>query len=100
MRVLMLSWEFPPVVVGGIARHVHDLAVSLSRQGVAVTVLTAGTADSPAVEERDGLSIHRVKAANPAPMDFVGQVMQLNVNLLERALTLAGTCRVRSRPRP
>jgi len=29
-RVLMLSWEYPPVVVGGLGRHVHALATSLA----------------------------------------------------------------------
>ena len=46
MRVLMLSWEYPPVVVGGLARHVHALARHLARQGHEVVVLcrhTAGT---------------------------------------------------------
>src|SRR5437763_4933539 len=46
MRVLMLSWEYPPVVVGGLARHVHALARHLVRQGHEVVVLcrhAAGT---------------------------------------------------------
>lgn len=89
MHILMLSWEFPPVVVGGIARHVHDLAVSLARQGVSVTILTTGTAQTAPVERLGGLTVHRVAPANPASMDFVGQVMQLNLNLLERGLSLA-----------
>ncbi|MGQ5263236.1 glycosyltransferase family 4 protein, partial [Micromonospora sp. ZYX-F-536] len=25
LRVLMLSWEYPPVLVGGLGRHVHAL---------------------------------------------------------------------------
>ncbi len=90
LRILMLSWEFPPVVVGGIARHVHDLAISLCRLGVGVTVLTAGDAGSAPVETTGDLVIHRVRPGNPVPMDFVGHVMQLNLNLLERALSLAG----------
>lgn len=46
MRVLMLSWEYPPVVIGGLARHVHALARHLALQGHDVVVLcrhTAGT---------------------------------------------------------
>lgn len=39
MRVLMLSWEYPPVVVGGLARHVHALARHLARDGHEVVVL-------------------------------------------------------------
>ncbi|WP_286900014.1 glycosyltransferase family 4 protein [Thermocrispum sp.] len=39
MRVLMLSWEYPPVVVGGLARHVHALARYLAADGHEVVVL-------------------------------------------------------------
>lgn len=39
MRVLMLSWEYPPVVVGGLGRHVHALATRLAAHGHDVVVL-------------------------------------------------------------
>ncbi|MBO0841457.1 MAG: glycosyltransferase family 4 protein [Sciscionella sp.] len=39
MRVLMLSWEYPPVVVGGLGRHVHALARHLAAAGNDVVVL-------------------------------------------------------------
>jgi glycogen(starch) synthase len=39
MRVLMLSWEYPPVVVGGLGRHVHAVATRLVAQGHEVVVL-------------------------------------------------------------
>ena len=85
----MLSWEFPPVVVGGIARHVQDLSLALTRQGLEVTVLTAGPGEAPPVEKLGGLIIHRVRSENPRPLDLVGEVMQLNLNMLQRALGLA-----------
>ena len=43
-RVLLLSWEYPPVIEGGLARHVRKLAEALVRQGVEVDVLTRGLA--------------------------------------------------------
>ena len=46
-RVLILSWEYPPVIEGGLARHVRKLAEALVRQGVAVDVLTRGVEDGP-----------------------------------------------------
>ncbi|WP_161897630.1 glycosyltransferase family 4 protein [Gordonia spumicola] len=49
MKVLMVSWEYPPVVVGGLGRHVHHLAEALAELGVDVTVLTrqpSGTDES------------------------------------------------------
>jgi glycogen(starch) synthase len=35
----MLSWEYPPVVIGGLGRHVHALATRLAAQGHDVVVL-------------------------------------------------------------
>lgn len=32
MRVLMFSWEFPPHVVGGLGKHVAELAPGLAGQ--------------------------------------------------------------------
>ncbi len=46
-RVLLLSWEYPPVIEGGLARHVCKLAEALVRQGVEVDVLTRGAGDRP-----------------------------------------------------
>ena len=35
----MVSWEYPPVVIGGLGRHVHHLAVELAALGHEVVVL-------------------------------------------------------------
>ncbi|MFC7447383.1 glycosyltransferase family 4 protein [Rhodococcus daqingensis] len=40
MKVLMVSWEYPPVVVGGLGRHVHHLATELVEAGHEVVVLS------------------------------------------------------------
>ena len=40
MKILMVSWEYPPVVVGGLGRHVHHLAVELAAAGHEVVVLS------------------------------------------------------------
>ncbi|EME19108.1 glycosyltransferase family 4 protein [Rhodococcus triatomae] len=40
MKVLIVSWEYPPVVVGGLGRHVHHLATELVRAGHEVVVLS------------------------------------------------------------
>ena len=34
MRILILSWEYPPNVVGGMGRHVAELLPELARQGI------------------------------------------------------------------
>ena len=39
MKVLMVSWEYPPVVIGGLGRHVYELATALAAAGHEVVVL-------------------------------------------------------------
>jgi glycogen(starch) synthase len=61
VRVLILSWEYPPVVEGGLARHVRKLSEQLVRDGVEVHVLTRGGGRLGAEEERHGVVVHRVR---------------------------------------
>lgn len=64
MRVLMLSWEYPPNLVGGLGRHVAELVPALVQRGMEVHVLTPGVDDAPAREVDHGATIHRI--ARPA----------------------------------
>ncbi len=76
MRVIMLSWEYPPKVVGGLSRHVYDLSHALAESGVKVDVVTADHPDAPAEETDGNLSIYRVNV--PQGDDFVHWVHNLN----------------------
>jgi glycogen(starch) synthase len=73
MKVLMVSWEYPPVVVGGLGRHVHHLATALAAAGHEVVVLSRrpfGTDPSthPSTDEfAEGV---RVVAAAHDPHEF------------------------------
>src|SRR5512140_473790 len=40
MRILMLSWEYPPHVIGGLGSHVAELVPALARAGVEVHLVT------------------------------------------------------------
>ena len=60
-RVLILSWEYPPIVEGGLARHVRKLAEGLVRIGVEVHVLARGGGHLAAIEDRHGVTVHRVR---------------------------------------
>jgi glycosyltransferase involved in cell wall biosynthesis len=85
----MFSWEFPPRVVGGLARHVHDLTVALADGGIEVDVVSVdedGTA--PPFETMQGVNIYRVKPYHLVPRDFISGILQLNVVMLEQALSL------------
>ena len=55
----MLTWEFPPRIVGGIARHCFDLARFLVREGHEVCVVTLDFPGAPYYEEVDGVRVYR-----------------------------------------
>jgi glycogen(starch) synthase len=50
MRILLISWEYPPVVEGGLARHVRKLSEQLVADCVEMHVLTRGGGHLPAQE--------------------------------------------------
>jgi glycogen(starch) synthase len=83
MRALVLSWEYPPVIEGGLARHVRKLSEHLAREGVEVHVLTRGSGHLPDTEERHGVIVHRVRQP-PFPRDvraFVRWVDTMNEDM-------------------
>ncbi|MGC9667337.1 glycosyltransferase family 4 protein [Planosporangium sp. 12N6] len=61
----MLSWEFPPVVVGGLGRHVHELSTALVAAGHEVTVVTRHAAGAPLEEYVDGVRVVRAPEDPP-----------------------------------
>ena len=73
VKILMVSWEYPPVVIGGLGRHVHHLASALAGAGHDVVVLSrrpSGTDPSthPSCDEiSEGV---RVIAAAHDPHEF------------------------------
>ncbi|HKC26559.1 MAG TPA: glycosyltransferase family 4 protein [Jatrophihabitans sp.] len=74
MRILMLSWEYPPLVVGGLGRHVEALARELAAQGHDVRVVTRGDAPSRSREQRDGVTVLRA-ALDPLAIDFTTETL-------------------------
>lgn len=65
MRVLHVSWEYPPIVYGGLGRHVQALTSAQAERGDAVTVLTQ-TADTQA-QQVDVDAVHVVRAPHDPP---------------------------------
>lgn len=82
-RVLMLSWEFPPLVVGGIARHVYDISRYLVKEGWEVHVVTNETGDTPHTEIVEGVHVHRVHVMKPDGEEFLHWVFQLNLMMID-----------------
>ena len=85
MKILMLSWEYPPRVVGGISRVVHDLSHRLIKDGHDVTVVTYRDGDVPYFENDDGVMVHRVDNFMISSNNFIDWVMQLNFNMIAKA---------------
>lgn len=88
VRILMISWEYPPMRVGGIAAALEGLAPALARAGVEVHVITCGDAGGPPEETpAPHLHIHRVSVQGHAN-DFIHWVHLLNEQIAARAEAL------------
>ena len=88
LRVMMLTWEFPPRIIGGISPHVYYLSRSLAKNGVKVYVVTCDFPDAPSHEMLDGVEVYRVDSyKNPSP-DFASWVYLMNMNMQREAASL------------
>lgn len=84
MHVLMLSWEYPPNMVGGLGKHVAEILPALARAGVQIDLVTPRRAGGETVERFDGWTVHRIATSLRPALDFGLQVDRTNV-ALERA---------------
>ena len=90
-RVLILSWEYPPLIEGGLARHVRKLAEQLvAVEDVEVHVLTRGDERMPPEHELAGVNVHRVREpTRPRDLgEFVTWVEHMNADLLAAGVEL------------
>jgi glycosyltransferase involved in cell wall biosynthesis len=88
LNVMMLSWEFPPRVIGGISPHVFFLSKNLAKIGVNVHVVTCDFPSAPAHEVIDDVEVHRIDSyKNPSP-DFATWVYLMNMNMQKEAAVI------------
>ena len=85
MKILMLTWEYPPRIVGGIARVVHDLSHKLVKEGNEVTVVTYKEGNVPEFEDDKGVKVYRVENYMIHPNNFTDWIMQMNFTLTSKA---------------
>lgn len=84
MNILMLTWEYPPRVVGGLARHSEEISEALVNAWQQVNVITADHPNTPAYAQVNGVHVHRIKEAIKAP-EFFPWVLHLNFGMLSKA---------------
>lgn len=92
MHVLQVSWEFPPLIYGGLGRHVTALTESLVAQGVSVTVLTQRPAGTAEFEQHGPINVHRIAPPSESvPMEpnaLVEWTTALDKTMAERGTQL------------
>lgn len=96
MRTLIYSWEYPPLIYGGLGRAVHGLAESLADAGHEVVVVTQSHEDAPADSTVNGVRILRATPDPSGPdlgTDIVGWVDAFNVELTSATQAALGDWR-------
>ncbi len=98
MRLLILSYEYPPEVIGGLGMAVSGLARALVRQGDEVHVICASSEGDVETSTQDGVRVSRVARSSLHPSSdpygggdggFVHTVMEANFGLTSRAISEA-----------
>jgi glycogen(starch) synthase len=93
VRILLLAWEHPPRLHGGLGRHVHGLSRALAADGHEVHVVANGTTSSPSRSVDEGVQVHGAPAlAGAGAGSWFDGVAAANESLTATALPLlAGT---------
>lgn len=88
----MVTWEYPPRVVGGISPHVAGLSQALARAGHDVVVLTLAHPDSADDEVVDGVRVLRCHTELPwlPEDDFLARMASVNHHLVQLSARLGG----------
>jgi glycosyltransferase involved in cell wall biosynthesis len=85
---MMLTWEFPPRIIGGISPHVYYLSKNLAENDAKVYVVTCDFPGAPQHEVVDGVEVFRIDSyKNPSP-DFATWVYLMNVNMQTEAAAI------------
>ena len=79
MKILVLAWEFPPRLVGGIARHVAELYPEIVNLGYEVHLITVEFGSAPKYEIVEGIHLYRCPVAHGN--DFLHWVVNMNESM-------------------
>ncbi|MGB9959467.1 MAG: glycosyltransferase family 4 protein [Candidatus Bathyarchaeales archaeon] len=88
LKIMMLTWEFPPRIIGGISPHVYYLSKSLAKDEAKVYIVTCDFPGAPEHENVDGVEVYRIDSyKNPSP-DFASWVYLMNMNMQKEAAAI------------
>jgi glycosyltransferase involved in cell wall biosynthesis len=79
MKILALAWEFPPRIVGGIARHVAELYPEIVRLGHEIHLITVEFGSAPKYEVVEGIHLYRCAVAHGN--DFFHWIANMNESM-------------------
>ncbi|WP_026674707.1 1,4-alpha-glucan branching protein domain-containing protein [Alkalihalobacterium bogoriense] len=85
--LLLLSFEYPPTIFGGLGIHVHHLAETIAKRGERVHVVTYNDKEKIVVEKRNGVIIHRIPAS--VSEDFYLSIADWNREIIDYVLSLS-----------
>jgi len=88
---LMLTWEFPPRIIGGISTHVYHLSRALVEKGTSVRVITCDFPNAPAEEIIDGVPVSRVDSGRVPESNFLLWIYHLNSQMISKTTELFET---------
>lgn len=88
-KVLLLTWEFPPNIIGGLARHCYGLAKSLVKQNCHVHVITTKLHSTSSYELVDGINVHRITPFHEQESNFLTWVAGLNLAMIDKVKELS-----------
>src|SRR6266487_2577401 len=81
----MLTWEFPPRIIGGLSTHVYFLSKSLARRDVRVQIITCDFPTLPKDEILNGVYVTRVNSSGISYRDFLLWTHNMNSLMIEEA---------------
>jgi glycosyltransferase involved in cell wall biosynthesis len=88
LKIIMLTWEYPPNVVGGLARHVDGLSRSLVKMDCEIHIVTTQTGNLKSYEVMEGVHVHRIKPLHEQEPQFLTWVAGLNNVMIEKVVEL------------
>ncbi|RZN55798.1 MAG: glycosyltransferase family 1 protein [Candidatus Methanomethylicota archaeon] len=86
MKVLILSWEYPPHIIGGLGKHVYHISKALASKNIDTTVITYTDGTSKSEEITDNVRVLRVNPYSLRYPDFTSWIHGMNLLMIEKAL--------------